>query len=74
MSSKLLLQNRDRFIGREQADSCGAAVGQAEGMKGLSNKGVKKEKEFMDTDNSVVIVAGRGGRRYRGDKWRWGKN
>ena len=33
----------------------------------------KKEKELMDTDNSVVIAEARrvdgGGREYKGDKW-----
>ena len=48
-------QNRDRLIDGEQMTAIGAG-------EWLS----KKEKEFMDMDNSVVIAGGRG---YKGTKW-----
>ena len=58
-------QNRDSLIDREQAASPGEGCW---GLEGLS----QKEKELMDTDNSVVIVGmrglGGGERGYKGDK------
>ena len=58
-------QNKDRLTDIEQADS---SRGWGQRVEGWSKKG----KELVDTDNSVVIVAGEGvrgdGREYKGDK------
>ena len=59
--NKINKQNRNTFLDKEETDSCqeGRVLqGWVKNVKGLSNKQRNKQKQNIDTDNSMVITRG----------------
>ena len=59
LMNKINTQNRNRFIDRVQTDSCQSGMVLGSWVKKM--KVLSKEKNLIDTDNSMVITRGKGG-------------
>ena len=71
--NKLNLRNWNRLIENRLTTVRGLGVKGGQWLQGLGEKGEPKKQNTIDTDNSEVIISGKGGvkggrRGYRGNK------